>query len=231
MKKTQNILNVLAITATMTLTSTAAMAHSDHDHSTVSYKWEMSSNLKSKIDNRLDSVNPNSLIGLSPFEQKKLEHYDIKVGNKFNTETRGINFLMERTSAGMKIIGANRAGKASYADQVPIKKTNMFSKVSINHKSHTGHDHAHLPYEWTFGLTTQDKIVSGMVKNEKNVLVGLNVFEQSLLREYGIQPGNTFQTTIAGHQFLIEKTSSGIKVVRHVGGQSVAKVPQNNANM
>ena len=145
MTTTRNILSSLAIAATMTFTSTAAMAHSDHDHSTVSYKWAMSKNLQAKIDSRLDSANPTSLIGLNPFEQKKLEHYNINVGNKFNTETRGINFLMERTSAGMKVVDASRVGKVSYTGQVPIKKTNMFSKVSMNQKSHTGHDHAHLP--------------------------------------------------------------------------------------
>ena len=231
MTTTRNILSSLAIAATMTLTSTAAMAHSDHDHSTVSYKWAMSKNLQAKIDSRIDSANPTSLIGLNHFEQKKLAHYSINVGNKFNTETRGINFLMERTSAGMKIVDASRVGKVSYMGQIPIKKVNMFSKVSINHQSHTGHDHAYLPYEWTFGLATQGKIVRGMVQNEKNVLVGLNSFEQSLLREYDIRPGNSFQTTIAGHQFLIEKTSSGIKVVSHADAQSVAMAPHNHENM
>ncbi len=70
-----------------------------------------------------------------------------------------------------------------------------------------------------------------MFKNEVNVLVGLNAFEQSILREYGIKPGNTFRTTISGHHFLIEKTSSGIKVVSHVEAQSVAMAPHNNSNM
>ena len=231
MTPTKNILSSLAIAATMTFASTAALAHSDHDHSTVSYKWAMSKNLQAKMDSRIASASPTSLIGLNPFEQKKLEHYDINVGNKFNTEFRGINFLMERTSAGMKIVDASRAGKVSYVDQVPIKRSSIFSKVSMNQKSHTGHDHAHLPYEWTFGLETQGKIVRGMVQNQKNVLVGLNAFEQSLLREYDIKPGNTFQTTIAGHQFLIEKTASGIKVLSHVDLQNVASAPNNNQNM
>lgn len=228
---TRDIIGSLAMVAVLTLSSNAAMAHSDHDHSTVPYKWAMSKDLQAKVDSRLDSTNPTSLIGLSPFEQKKLEHYDINVGNKFNTEARGINFLMKRTSAGMKIVDASRIGKVAYMGQVPIQETNMFSKVSMNHKSHPGHDHAVLPYEWTFGLATQDKIVRGMVQNEKDVLVGLNAFEQSLLREYDIRPGNTFQTTIQGHQFLIEKTSSGIKVINHVEAQNVAMSPQSNENL
>lgn len=107
----------------------------------------------------------------------------------------------------------------------------MFSKVSMGHPSHPGHDHAALPYEWTFGLTTQDKIVRAMVQNEKNVLVGLNAFEQSLLEEYEIKAGNTFQTTIQGHQFLIEKTASGIKVINHAVAPSVAMANSNSENL
>ena len=227
----REIISSLAMIGFLALTSKAALAHSDHDHSTVSYKWAMSKNLQSKVGKKLDSANPVSLIGLNPFEQKKLEHYDINVGNKFNTEVRGINFLMERTSAGMKIVDASRLSKASYMDQFPIKKAQMFSKVSMNHKSHMGHDHTYLPYEWTLFFATQDKIVRGMVQNEKNVMVGLNSFEQSLLSEYGIKPGNTFHTTIKGYKFLIEKTASAIKVIGHSDVQNVAMAPDNNENM
>jgi hypothetical protein len=107
----------------------------------------------------------------------------------------------------------------------------MASNVSMNHQSHIGHDHARLPYEWTFGAETQGKIVKTLSQNGQEVYVGLNEFEQSLLREYDIKPGNTFQTTIAGHPFLVEKTSSGIKVINHVAGQGVALAPHNNSNM
>jgi len=215
----------------MTFTCKAAMAHSAHDHSMVPYKWALSKNLKGKIEKSLNSTNRTSLIGLNYFEQKKLNHYDIRVGNKFNTEMRGINFLLQRTSAGMKIVDASRVGKVAYTDQVPIKKSNIFSNASMNRKSHFGHDHRNLPYEWTFSLATQIKVLKGMVRNEENVLVGLNAFELSLLKEYDIKTGNTFKTTIKGHQYLIEKTSAGIKVVNDVGAQNIAMAPQHNENM
>ena len=231
MTKTKKILSGFAIATAITFTSMPVMAHSAHDHSMVSYKWALSKNLKTKIENRLVSTNPTSLIGLNLSEQKQLEAYDIKVGNRFNTEMRGINFLVQRTTAGMKIIDASRAGKVAYTEQVPIKKTNMFAKASMNHKSHAGHDHAHIPYEWTFSLSTQDKILKGMIRNQNNVLVGLNAFETSLLGEYEIKNGNTFQTTIKGHKFLIEKTSAGIKVVNHVDIQNVAMSPNYSENM
>ena len=231
MTKTKKILSGFAIATAITFTSMPVMAHSAHDHSMVSYKWALSKNLKTKIENRLGSTNPTSLIGLNLSEQKQLEAYEIKVGNRFNTEMRGINFLVKRTTAGMKIIDASRIGKVAYTEQVPIKKTNMFAKASMNHKSHVGHDHAHLSYEWTFSLATQSKILEGMIRNENNVLVGLNAFEQYLLGEYEIKNGNTFQTTIKGHKFLIEKTSAGIKVVNHVDIQNVAMSPNYSENM
>lgn len=231
MTPNKRFLAVFAVATMTTFVSSAAMAHSAHDHSTVSYKWALSKNLKAKINNRLNSSNPTSMIGLSHLEQKKLQHYDIKVGNKFNTEMSGINFLVKRTSAGMKIVQASRASRVAYTDQVPIKKTNIFSKASINQKSHVGHDHSYLPYEWTFSVVTQDKIVKAMIRDDKNTLIGLNVFEQSILKEYDIKPGNTFLTKIKGHQFMIEKASSGIKVIRHRELQDVAMANHNNENL
>ena len=231
MNPAKKTLSILAMACCLVFVSSAAMAHSAHDHSTIPYKWVLSNSLKAKIDTRLNSLNPTSVIGLNSFEQKKLAHYDIKVENKFNTEIRGINLLVKRTSAGMKIIDATRVSRVSYTDQVPIKKTNMFSKATTSHSNHAGHDHSYLPYEWTFSLATQDKIVRGITRNEKSTLIGLNAFEQSILKEYGIKSGNTFHATVKGNHFLIEKTSAGIKVINNVDVQSIAMAPQHNENM
>ncbi len=229
MKK--SLLKALAIAATITLTATAVQAHSDHDHSTVSYKWKLSNNLQAKMERTLFSSNPKAMIGLTRFEQKKLDHYDIDFGNKFNTTVRGFNFLIERTSAGMKIVDANRASEVAYRDQVPIKETNRVSNASMNHKSHVGHDHGHLPLEWIFNVATQGKITQAMAENKKDIYVGLNQLEQSLLREYDIKPGNTFQTTIAGHKFLVEKATSGVRVINHVDAQGIAMAPDHDVNL
>ena len=231
MKTKNTIIQALAIAASMTLTASVAMAHSAHDHSTVPYKWELSKNIKSKIDRNFISDNPSPLIGLSHFEQKKLDHYDIRVGNKFQTSYNGLNFKVERTSSGIKIVDANRIGKVSYSDLVPIKDVNSVKRASMNHQAHIGHDHKRLPYEWTFGLETQEKIVRGMFNGEGHVYVGLNTFEQSLLKEYDIKPGNTFQTTIEDNQFLIEKTSAGIKVISPMESHDVVMAPQRNSKM
>ena len=231
MNPVKKTLSILAVATSIVCISSSAMAHSAHDHSTVPYKWVLSKSLKAKIDTRLNSLTPTSVIGLNSFEQKKLAHYDIKVENKFNTEIRGINLLVKRTSAGMKIVDASRVSRASYTDQVPIKKTNMFSKATTSHSNHAGHDHSYLPYEWTFSLATQDKIVRGMIRNEKSALIGLNAFEQSILKEYGIKSGNSFHAKFQGNEFLIEKTSAGIKVISHAELQNVAMAPHHNENL
>ena len=152
MKTKTTLLNALAIAASITLTATVAMAHSAHDHSTVSYKWEMSKDLKGKVNKVLKSGNPSSLIGLSHFEQKKLNHYAIQRGNKFNTNLDGYNFLIERTSAGMKILDMNQAEKVAYMGKVPIKDANMVTNASMSNKSHAGHNHGHLSSEWTWNF-------------------------------------------------------------------------------
>ena len=73
---TKEIFWSIAMIAVLTFLSSKAFAHSAHDHSTLSYKWALSKNLETKIENRLNSSNPTSLIGLSHFEQKKLNSYD-----------------------------------------------------------------------------------------------------------------------------------------------------------
>lgn len=231
MKTTKRLLTIFSVVTMTTFVSANAMAHSAHDHSTVPYKWALSKSLKVKIDDRLKSSKPTSMIGLSHLEQKKLEHYDINVGNKFNTEMGGINLLVKRTSAGMKIVEANRVEKIVYAGQIPIKMKNIVSRASVNKSSHVGHDHSNLPYEWTFSLATQDKIFRALVRKKDNALIGLNSWELAILKEYDIKPGNTFHTSIKGHQLMIEKTSSGFKVVDHKNVHEVAMVHHNNENM
>jgi hypothetical protein len=226
-----NILNALAIAASITLTANVAMAHSDHDHSTVPYQWEMSKDLKSKVNKVLNSNNPHSLIGLSHFEQKKLTHYAIETGNKFNTVFDGYSFQIEKTSAGMKIVNINQAEKVAYEGKVPIQDANGISNASMSGPAHIGHNHDQLPYEWTFGISTQQKIVRSMYNNASDVYVGLNKFEQSLLKEYDIKAGNTFQTTIGGYTFMVEKTTSGIKVIDQMQNNNIAMAQNNDTNL
>jgi hypothetical protein len=67
-----------------------------------------------------------------------------------------------------------------------------------------------------------------MDRDDKNLLIGLNAFEQSILKEYDIKSGNTLHATIKGHQFMIEKASSGIKVISHTELQDLAMVNDNS---
>ena len=80
-------------------------------------------------------------------------------------------------------------------------------------------------------MKTQKKITQAMAENRKDIYVGLNQFEQSLLREYDIKPGNTFQTTVAGHKFLVEKATSGVRVINHMDAQEIAMVPNHDVDL
>ena len=231
MKGIKRSISFFTVATMTTFFSATAMAHSAHDHSTVSYKWALSKNLKEKIENRLGSINPTSVIGLNSFEQKKLERYAIKVGNKFNTEMRGINLLIKRSSAGISIMAASRADRVAYTGQVPIKRTKIFSKASIHKNSHVGHDHSYLPYEWTFSVKAQNKIFQSMSENEGNTLIGISKFEQSILEEYDIKSGNILRTKINDQEFMIEKVSSGIKIISHKELHNVAMAPLKNENL
>jgi hypothetical protein len=70
-----------------------------------------------------------------------------------------------------------------------------------------------------------------MYNNNSDVYVGLNKFEQSLLKEYDIKAGNIFQTTIGGYTFMVEKTSSGIKVIDHMENNTIAMAQNKDTNL
>ena len=81
-----------------------------------------------------------------------------------------------------------------------------------------------LPYEWSFGDSTQNRI-DGRLDSKGVVFVGLNRFEQKLLNNYNIKVGNQFHTVINGQTTMAERTSGGLKVM----GLSNTEVAQMNS--
>jgi len=223
MKAKRIVLNTLAITAMTIFTSGTALAHSDHDHSKVPFNWELSKKLNAKVERNLNADRPSGAIGLNLFEQKKFEHYGIKVGNKFNTAVRNVEVTFERTSAGLKITDASIIKFSSAEDIVPIRNISSVSKVSTQELSHAGHQHSRLPVEWKFGNSTNEKIVRHMYEGKGNLLVGLTHLEQKLLKAYEIKVGNLFHLSISGHSFLVKRTSSGLNIINHVENAELAK--------
>jgi hypothetical protein len=223
-------LSSLAISAMTIIFAGTAFAHSNHDHSTAPFKWEFSKKLNSKIERDLNSNNPTGVVGLSPFEQKKFNHYGIKVGNKFNSTIRNVEVKFERTSAALKIIDASKFKMTASEDIVPLKNISIISKVNIKKPAHFGHDHKRLPVEWVFGEMTNTKIVKHMFQGEGNLSVGLTHLEQKLLNEYDIKIGNKFQLHISGHSFVVERTSTGIIILDHVNDGELAKVNSTKVN-
>ncbi len=227
MKPANTILKTLAIASMALITSGSAFAHSNHDHSTVPFKWHFSEKLNSKVERNLNSAKPTGVIGLNPFEQKKFNHYGIKVGNKFSSIVRNIDVTFERTSAGIKITDASIFNKMTNDDILPLKKVATPSKVSMKNPFHIGHDHKLLSIEWIFGNATNSKIVKHMFEGKGTLSVGLTNLEQNLLNEYGIKTGNKFQLSISGHSFLVERTSSGLKILNHKENPNLAKADLN----
>jgi hypothetical protein len=210
----QAIFKILAIASLTFITSGTVFAHSNHDHSTVPFKWQFSENLNSKIERNLGSTNPTGIIGLNSFEQKKFNHYGIKVGNKFSSIVQNIDVTFIRTSAGLKITDASIFNKNKNNEILPFRKVSKISKVSMTKYLHPGHNHDLLKVEWVFGDTTNAKIVKHMFDGKGHLYVGLTNLEQNLLNEYGIKFGNKFQLSISRHSFLVERTSGGLMLLK-----------------
>jgi hypothetical protein len=224
----QTIFKTLAIAFLTFITSGAVFAHSNHDHSTVPFKWQFSENLHSKIERNLSSTNPTGIIGLNSFEQKKFNHYGIKVGNKFSSIVQNIDVTFVRTSAGLKITDASIFSKNMNSEILPLKKVSRISKVSMTKHLHPGHNHDLLQVEWVFGDTTNAKIVKHIFEGKGHLYVGLTNLEQNLLNQYGIKYGNKFQLSISRHSFLVERTSGGLILLKDIDQENLAKVNLNN---
>jgi hypothetical protein len=124
----QAFFKTLAIASLTFITSGTVFAHSNHDQSTVPFKWQFSENLHSKIERNLGSTNPTGIIGLNSFEQKKFNHYGVKVGNKFSSIVQNIDVNFEKTSVGIKITVEKTSGGLifiKFMDQENLDKANL----------------------------------------------------------------------------------------------------------
>ena len=66
-----------------------------------------------------------------------------------------------------------------------------------------------------------------MFEGKESLSVGLTNLEQSLLNEYGIKPGNKFQLSISGRNFLVERTSGRLIILNHIEKENLAKANLN----
>ena len=225
MRAKQTIFKTLALASFTLFASGTVFAQPNHDHSTVPFKWQFLESLYSKIERNLNTSEPTGgVIGLNPFDQKKFNHYGIKVGNKFSSIVRNIDVTFERTSAGLKVTDASVFNTTMTGEILPIIKV---SKFSMQKHFHAGHNHERLQVEWIFGDTTNAKIVKHMFEGKESLSVGLTNLEQSLLNEYGIKPGNKFQLSISGRNFLVERTSGRLIILNHIEKENLAKADMN----
>ena len=89
----------------MSLISTHSMNHAGHDHAVKPYEWTFGNKTQNRLANRLGQEYV-VFVGLTKFEQDLLHNYGIKIGNKFHTVVKGQVLQAERTSGGMRVMGA-----------------------------------------------------------------------------------------------------------------------------
>ncbi|MCF8721438.1 hypothetical protein [Nitrospina gracilis] len=226
MKRFHQIKQSAAILSFVLIASGTAGASSVHEHATVPVKWEFSKTIQSKIDRSLQEKISMGTLGLSKFEQRKLDHYGIKVNNRFQSHYKGHVMDVERTTMGLRVIGVTGMSRIAATETIPIRKLETIDAVMMSgSEDHAGHDHAVRKVEWTFGHGTQAKIMNRLNSTSGPALVGLSGFEHTLLDEYGIRIGNTFQADVMGLPYLVTRTSGGLRVDRKLQGGMVAERP------
>lgn len=199
----------------------SSIAHSQHDHSDLPLNWTFAKGTAEKMAMTMEIENNTKIKGLSKFEQKKLNHYGIKVGNTFKSVIAGEPVKIKRTTLGVEIEKTDPVSLAS-AWQIPLRNSNEVVLASTGTHQHVGHDHSQLPYEWQFSRATENKIDYRMVSSEKDGYVGLTQFEQKLMDRYGIKVGNKFNSVVDGQKVVVERTSSGIRALGSSDSLSVA---------
>ena len=215
---------IIASAAALTLSLgsvVSSIAHSQHDHSSLPLNWTFVKGTAEKVAMTLDSEHNTKNKGLSKFEQKKLAHYGIKVGNSFKSVIAGEAVQIKRTTAGIEIEKTSPVNLAS-TWHIPLRKNNSVVLASTGNHQHMGHDHSQLPYEWQFSMATESKIQNRMSSSEKQGYVGLTQFEQKLMDRYGIKVGNKFHSVVDGQKVVVEKTSGGIRAINSGDSLSVA---------
>ncbi len=219
MKTTATLKQAIAIGSLIAISSSTAWAHSNHDHSTLPLTWKFSKNMATRIQSDLSAENFAGFLGINSVEQKRFDHYGLKVGNKFNSKLDGMNLTIERTSSGIKILNPSKFSRAANNEQVPIRPAQNARPVSLNPKAHSGHDHSYVPFEWVFGEKTQAKLLK-RVQMDNTGFVGITSFELDMLDRYEIKVGQSFHTEIGGQDYIVERASSGVKVVKANGDEA-----------
>ena len=76
--------------------------------------------------------------------------------------------------------------------------------------AHSQHDHSMLPIGWTFDSKVMSKIEKNMEMGHNKI--GMNSLEQTMLADYGIGVGNSFNARIGDQMVKVTRTSAGIRL-------------------
>ncbi|MGP0565948.1 MULTISPECIES: hypothetical protein [unclassified Nitrospina] len=229
MKRFHQIKKTAALFSLVLSMSGTAWASTVHNHSTIPVKWEFSKTIQAKIDRSFQAAKSLGTLGLSKFEQRKFDHYGIKVNNRFKSHYNGHVLNVERTTMGLRILDIADMSRIAATETIPVRELEGAAFMMKNaRKSHAGHDHAVRHIEWTFGNTTHEKIMDRLNSTSGPAFVGLSEFEHTLLGEYGIRIGDAFQADIMNLPYMAMRTSGGLLVHRKLQGRVVAERPVSN---
>ncbi len=80
--------------------------------------------------------------------------------------------------------------------------------------AHSEHDHSTLPIGWTFDSKVMNKIEKNMKMGHTKI--GMSSLEQTMLSDYGIGVGNSFNARIGDEMVKVTRTSAGIRLGEQV---------------
>jgi len=215
--KTLNLIAAAMMTATLTISlPVTAMAHSGHNNTPLPLSWEFNDSVHDKILRAIHDDARMNKVGLSHLEQTILERYGIRVGYTFYTPVDGRQALVKRTQSGLQILKSSVPASSGFQWKAPIMERYTVVPSSLPAMQHPGHHHSHLNLAWLF-----DPEITGKIKRHLDglaypMLIGLSKTEQKMADRYGIETGNSFITTVGGEDYLVQRTSSGLQVMKKV---------------
>lgn len=99
--------------------------------------------------------------------------------------------------------------------------------------AHSQHDHSTLPIGWNFDSKVMSKIKKNVTMGHNEI--GMSSLEQSMLADYGIGIGNSFNAPIGNRTVKVTRTSSGIRlgnpVMQYADGTQEILPLRSNARM
>ena len=183
-------------------------AYFDHKVSRLTQGWKFDPVVMKKIHRSL--ARGEVAVGLSRLEQKMLDQYGIGFGTAFFTQIKNEVWKMTRTSTGLRFDKSARLWAGAKLRSFPITPA-RFKVLPVAYRV-AGRGKKAPDITWKFDKALQDKIQMRIILKGVPSAIGLSRFQQKILQRYGIQVGQSFQTTMAGRVLTIKRVSLGLRI-------------------